>query len=93
MRLGARWATGEPPHRSVPAALHAEISRLEREYPLTSAWTLTWLEGRPRVQLDDRVILELTADGDVRVSDPSLATDDEYDGDTDDWLTDPAGGA
>lgn len=53
MQLGARWRTGDAPHRGVPEALHAAIAESEGEHPAGSAWTLTWLESRPRVELFD----------------------------------------
>jgi hypothetical protein len=33
-------------------------------------WTLTWLEGRPVVELDDGTIIRSTAEGIVSVHDP-----------------------
>ena len=68
MQLGARWAAGAPPHRGVPAALHAAIAAQEERHPGAGSWTLTWLEGRPRCALDDAVVVALGADGAVRVT-------------------------
>lgn len=70
MQLGARWRCGEPPHRSVPSELHPIIAEHEAANPGAEAWTLTWLEGRPRLALDDQ---------------PLELNDDEED-DNDDWL-------
>lgn len=68
MQLGVRWRAGDPPHHSVPAALHASISQQEAVHPTANAWTLTWLEGRPRCALDDVVIVSLDATGRVSAS-------------------------
>ncbi len=59
MQMGARWQAGDPPHRSVPAALHQEITRQEALHPAADSWTLTWLEGLPRCALDDAALLTL----------------------------------
>lgn len=80
MQLGARWRVGEPPHRSVPAELHAEVARQEAAHPEASSWTLTWLEGKPRCALDDLVVV--TPAGVERAGD-GVATMAEED---DDWL-------
>jgi hypothetical protein len=56
MKLGTRWAAGDEPPDSIPDSLRALIGDLERERDAISSgwsWTLTWLEGRPVVELDD----------------------------------------
>lgn len=65
MRLGARWRVGDPPHSSVPVSLHDAIAAQEAAHPGASAWTLTWLEGRPRLDLDELVTVALAATGEV----------------------------
>ncbi|MFV0435135.1 MAG: Fe-S oxidoreductase [Leucobacter sp.] len=98
MQLGVRWRAGDTPHRSVPPALHAAIAEQESAWPDGAFWTLTWLEGRPRCELDDLVLVTLTAAGEVAVeseaetgvsgttgsagSGQALADDDD-----DDWLS------
>lgn len=62
MQLGARWRVGDPPHRSVPAELHALIAEHERAHPDADAWTLTWLEGGPRLALDDAEVFPAPAE-------------------------------
>ncbi|MGO1539905.1 MAG: Fe-S oxidoreductase [Leucobacter sp.] len=89
MQLGTRWFTGAAPHLSVPSELHDAIAEQEAAFPSASAWTLTWLEGRPRCELDSFVLVTLSADGDVVVSNlnksspPTGIVDDDGD---DDWL-------
>lgn len=61
MQLGTRWSFGDTPPATLPAAVLAAIISTEAE--LTGAetatwrWTLTWLEGKPIVQLDDGTTL------------------------------------
>lgn len=98
MRLGARWQAGSAPHAGVPDALHAAISEQEAAHPEAVAWTLTWLEGRPRCELDGGpqhggALVTMSASGEVEVwprprdatATGHTATDDE-DADDDDWL-------
>lgn len=82
MQLGARWRAGDPPHRSVPALLNAQIAAEEALRPTAQAWTLTWLEGRPRCVLDDAVVVTLDPGGKVVVGDLGTAAEAE----DDDWL-------
>lgn len=77
MQLGARWRVGDQPHRSVPADLLPLISETENAHPEATAWTLTWLEGRPELALDDVPLAELAS------ANGSAATDAAED----DWLS------
>ena len=55
MRLGTRWSFGDEPPASVPAELRPLIAGAESRVTDGAGrhWTLTWLEGRPIVELDD----------------------------------------
>ena len=71
MQLGTRWAVGaEPPARLSDAAIQA-VREVEADVAhLDTAewrWTLTWLEGRAVVQLDDGTTIRERADGTVSV--------------------------
>jgi hypothetical protein len=61
MQLGTRWAVGAPAPDTLPDAMVAAVTAVESEVAdLDTAswrWTLTWLEGRPIVQLDDGTTL------------------------------------
>lgn len=61
MQLGTRWPVGEPAPDRLPPAMIAAIGEVEAEVAeLDTAnwrWTLTWLEGRPIVELDDGTTL------------------------------------
>ncbi|PZQ88227.1 MAG: hypothetical protein DI534_12245 [Leifsonia xyli] len=69
MQLGTRWAVGGEVPPRIPDALVAAIREVESELAdLDTAswrWTLTWLEGRPVVELDDGTRLRLTSAGTV----------------------------
>ena len=61
MQLGTRWSVGDTPPATLPAAVLAAIVASEAELAgietATWRWTLTWLEGKPVVQLDDGTTL------------------------------------
>lgn len=61
MQLGTRWAIGAEPPARLPAAMFAAIAAVEIELTGVDTtgwrWTLTWLEGRPVVELDDGTTL------------------------------------
>jgi hypothetical protein len=61
MQLGTRWALGAEPPARLPDAVVAAIRTVEQEAAPAGSqgsdasaryWTLTWLEGRPIVELD-----------------------------------------
>lgn len=57
--VGSRFSVGSDIPTSIPQALHAEIRLVEtglsEKDKATLRWTLTWLEGRPLVTLDNGV--------------------------------------
>ncbi len=69
MQLGTRWSVGGEVPPRLPDAMVAAIAEVEAEVAeLDTAqwrWTLTWLEGRPVVELDDGTRLRLDHDGNV----------------------------
>ena len=74
MQLGTRWIVGAEPPAQLPGTVVAAIRRVETEIAGFDSsqwrWTLTWLEQRPVVELDDGTVIRLAADGTVTVSDP-----------------------
>jgi hypothetical protein len=56
MQLGGRFSVGQAP-ASLPQPLREQIAAivatLGSDEATTLRWTLTWLEGRPVVELDD----------------------------------------
>jgi hypothetical protein len=61
MQLGTRWPVGGAVPDRIPPALARAIADVEAELAGTDTsawrWTLTWLEGRPIVELDDGTTL------------------------------------
>ena len=70
MQLGTRWPVGDEPPSRLPEMLVRSIADVESELDeldeldelehvdtSTWRWTLTWLEGRPVVELDDGTVL------------------------------------
>lgn len=58
MQLGSRWRVGAQPPARLSEELVAAIRAVEAELDdATMSWTLTWLEGRPVVELDDGTTL------------------------------------
>ena len=73
MQLGTRWTSGSEPPASLPGSIRAQIAAVEAVIPADQLgqpaprWTLTWLEGRPIVELDTGVIISLDEHGDAVV--------------------------
>ena len=61
MQLGTRWSVGDTPPATLPAAVLSAIVAVEADLigtdTATWRWTLTWLERKPIVQLDDGTTL------------------------------------
>lgn len=71
MQLGTRWNVGSTPPSKLPDAVTSAIADVEAELNGIDTtqwrWTLTWLEGRPVVQLDDGTTIRVAHDGVVSV--------------------------
>jgi hypothetical protein len=53
MQLGTRWNWGTEPPARLPSAVVGAIREVEQSAGSPDLrWTLTWLEGRPIVELD-----------------------------------------
>jgi hypothetical protein len=59
MMVGSRFSVGADIPRALPESLHHDIRAIEAtlsdEEKTSLRWTLTWLEGRPIVTLDNGV--------------------------------------
>jgi hypothetical protein len=68
MQLGTRWELGAEPPPRLPAAMVAAVAAVEIDLAGVDTtgwrWTLTWLEGRPVVELDDGTTLRYDPVGD-----------------------------
>jgi hypothetical protein len=69
MQLGTRWSVGGDTPPRLPDAVVAALREVEAEGADLDTtqwrWTLTWLEGRPVVELDDGTVLRVAHDGSV----------------------------
>ena len=80
MRLGTRWPVGAAAPATLPDAVRAAVSAVEEELDATGqvtsgwGWTLTYLEDRPIVDLDDGTRIRL-----VPGEDAALITSVELD--------------
>jgi hypothetical protein len=74
MQLGTRWNVGAEPPQSIPEAVQAAILMVERDLDGVDTtnwrWTLTWLESRPVVELDDGTTIRINHAGAVEIIEP-----------------------
>ncbi len=75
MQLGTRWEIGAEPPARLPATMVAAVAAVEVDLAGLDTtgwrWTLTWLEGRPVVELDDGTTLRYDpVDDSVTVESP-----------------------
>ena len=78
MQLGTRWRVGSAPPTKLAEPVLAAIAEVEGELRAERpdldttgwSWTLTWLEGRPVVELDDGTSIRVGHDGVVSVLGP-----------------------
>jgi hypothetical protein len=72
MQLGTRWSVGAPTPERLPAPVVLAIRDVEAQLAEVDTsqwrWTLTWLEGRPVVELDDGTTIRVDHAGVVTTS-------------------------
>ena len=72
MQLGTRWNLGAQPPARLSDEVLAAVASVESELADVATdgwrWTLTWLEGRPVIELDDGTTIRVSATGHVTVS-------------------------
>ena len=83
MQMGTRWAVGAATPDRLPPAVVLAIRDVEAQLAEVDTsqwrWTLTWLEGRPVVELDDGTR--------IRVDHAGVVTTTFYDEDSDEEFT------
>ncbi|PJJ71955.1 hypothetical protein CLV46_1514 [Diaminobutyricimonas aerilata] len=76
MQIGTRWAVGGEPPARLPEAVVEAVRGVEAELADADTsrwrWTLTWLENRPVVELDDGTVIRVGRDGTVTVAHDEL---------------------
>jgi hypothetical protein len=74
MQLGTRWTVGSEPPQRIPEAVRAAILEVEHDLGGVDTanwrWTLTWLESRPVVELDDGTTIRIDHAGAVEIIEP-----------------------
>lgn len=72
MQLGTRWAVGATPPERLTDDVVAAVKKVEADLvDIDTAawrWTLTWLENRPVVELDDGTTIRVDHTGAVTIS-------------------------
>ncbi|MGN6426229.1 hypothetical protein [uncultured Leifsonia sp.] len=86
MQLGTRWAVGEQPPSSLPEVVAYAVTTVEEELVATDVetdgwrWTLTWLEGKPVVELDDGTVIRYNQNEDsATITQPVETESSDYD--------------
>ena len=89
MQLGTRWAVGGDSPSALPEVVGYAVQTVEEELVATDVdtatwrWTLTWLEGKPVVELDDGTTIRYNATEDsATITQPVAQDPDEFDLDT-----------
>ena len=71
MQLGTRWSVGDTPPERLPAPVVLAVRDVEAQLAEVDTtqwrWTLTWLESKPVVELDDGTVIRFNG-VDVTVS-------------------------
>ncbi|SDK72295.1 hypothetical protein SAMN05216282_11170 [Cryobacterium psychrotolerans] len=63
MQLGTRWSVGAPVPAGLPHVVEIAVKAVEEELVAvgeetgTWRWTLTWLESKPVIELDDGTVI------------------------------------
>lgn len=76
IQLGTRWSVGDESPSSLPQAVADAVLEVEAQLSEEGVdvadwkWTLTWLEGRPVVELDDDTVIEYDPAADEAVITP-----------------------
>ena len=75
MQLGTRWNVGDEAPSRLPSQVVDAVAKVEAELAGIDTtgwrWTLTWLESRPVVELDDGTTIRMGHDGTVHVEEPA----------------------
>ena len=73
MQLGTRWPSHSEPPQSLDVVVREAVSEVERELTALKQdttgwyWTLTYLENRPVVQLDDGTTIRVLHNGQISI--------------------------
>ena len=86
MQLGTRWSVGGQAPSSLPEVMSFAVQTVEEELVATEVvtndwrWTLTWLEGKPVIELDDGTVIRYNEHEDTAtITQPVEQEPDEFD--------------
>lgn len=86
MQLGTRWSIGAAVPSGLPHVVEIAVQAVEEEFDAvgedtsTWRWTLTWLEGKPVIELDDGTVIRYNqAEDSATITQPAEPVDDEED--------------
>lgn len=83
MQLGTRWSVGAEPPARLPETMVVAVHGVEDELAAAAVdastwrWTLTFLEGKPIVELDDGTSIHLDDAGHAQVTNPDDAAEED----------------
>ncbi|MCX7522221.1 hypothetical protein OSC27_08015 [Microbacterium sp. STN6] len=88
MQLGTRWAVGDEPPANLPEVVRLAVHAAEEELAAVDAqtanwrWTLTWLENKPVIELDDGTVIRYNPHEDsATITQPADGVPDPFDED------------
>lgn len=86
MQLGTRWPVGGTLPSGLPHVVEIAVHAVEEELVALKEetgswrWTLTWLEGKPVIELDDGTVIRYNASEDsATITQPAGAVEDDED--------------
>lgn len=86
MQLGTRWAVGGKLPDGLPEVVGIAVGAVEEDLASASTdtaewrWTLTWLEAKPVIELDDGTVIRYNAaDDSASITMPAEPSDDDED--------------
>ena len=83
MQLGRRWNVGAEAPGQLPEAVVVAVREVEAELATEAVdttgwgWTLTFLEGKPMVALDDGTSIHLDDAGHAQITNPDDAAEED----------------
>lgn len=86
MQLGTRWALGGTPPSGLPQVVEIAVKAVEEDLNGVDTdtsdwrWTLTWLESKPVIELDDGTVIRYNpTDDSATITQPAIEVEDDED--------------
>jgi hypothetical protein len=87
VQLGTRWSFGGTAPDGLPAVVEIAIGAVEDDLAEAGTlgtahwrWTLTWLEARPVIELEDGTVIRYNpVDDSATITQPSIQVEDDED--------------